>query len=180
MRCIHRVISRCRPVRCGAPRQDSAVQPGNRYNEISAQVVPGSVAALICNSAGWHQTGGALTLPHNMVMLPLPLYAPQLNPMENVWDYLRANQLAAGAWDDYDEILEPCAKAWNRFADDPDRIRSIGTRERATVNPQGGWHYVPDCKCGTMTCSSASAAAMCFCTPGSRRYCGHGRWIGSS
>jgi hypothetical protein len=97
--------------------------------EISTQVVPGSVAALVCNGAGWHQAGGALTLPHNIVMLPLPPYAPQLNPMENVWDYLRANKLAADAWDGYDEILEPCAKAWNWFVDDPDRIRSIGTRE---------------------------------------------------
>jgi hypothetical protein len=63
--------------------------------EISTQVTPGSIAALICDGAGWHQSGGALTLPDNIVLLPLPPYSPELNPMENVWDYLRANKLSA-------------------------------------------------------------------------------------
>jgi DDE superfamily endonuclease len=102
--------------------------------EISTQVAPGAVAALICDGAGWHQTGGSLTLPDNIVLLPLPPYAPELNPMENVWDYLRANKLSTGVWDDYDEILEACSEAWNWFVNDADRIRSIGTREWATVS----------------------------------------------
>ncbi len=102
--------------------------------EISAQVAPGSIAAVICDGAGWHQRGGDIKLPDNIVLLPLPPYAPELNPMENVWDYLRANKLSAGVWDSYDEILEACAEAWNWLVDDPDRIRSIGTREWATVN----------------------------------------------
>jgi transposase len=67
-------------------------------------------------------------------LLPLPPYAPELNPMENVWDYLQANKLSAGVWDDYDQILQACSEAWNWFVNDPDRIRSIGTRQWATVN----------------------------------------------
>jgi hypothetical protein len=77
--------------------------------EISTQVTPGSIAALICDGAGWHQSGGKLTLPDNVVMLPLPPYSPELNPMENVWDYLRANKLSTGIWDSYDDILIACA-----------------------------------------------------------------------
>jgi hypothetical protein len=102
--------------------------------EISTQVAPGSIAALICDGAGWHQSGGELKLPPNIVLLPLPPYAPELNPMENVWDYLRANKLSAGVWDSYEEILAACADAWKWLVDDPGRIRSIGTREWATVN----------------------------------------------
>jgi transposase len=102
--------------------------------EISTQVVPGAVAAVICDGAGWHQTGGRLKLPSNIVLIPLPPYSPELNSMENVWEYLRANWLSAGVWDSYDEILDACCEAWNWFANDPDRIRSIGTREWATVN----------------------------------------------
>jgi transposase len=60
--------------------------------EISAQVAPGSIAALICDGAGWNQRGGEIRLPDNIVLLPLPPYAPELNPMKNVWDYLRAAQ----------------------------------------------------------------------------------------
>ena len=102
--------------------------------EISTQVTPGSLAVLICDSAGWHQTGGELELPDNIVLLPLPAYSPELNPMENVWDYLRQNKLCAQMWDTYDDIFEACKSAWNWLISDPDRIRSIGTREWATVN----------------------------------------------
>jgi hypothetical protein len=102
--------------------------------EISTQVAPGAIAALICDGAGWHQTGGTLKLPDNIVLVPLPPYAPELNPMENVWEYLRANKLSTGVWDGYDQILDACSDAWNWFVNDPDRIRSIGTRDWTTVN----------------------------------------------
>lgn len=103
-------------------------------DEISTQVAPGATAAVICDGAGWHQTGGSLKLPSNIVLIPLPPYSPELNSMENVWDYLRANRLSAGVWDSYDEILNACCEAWNWFVNDPNRIRSIGTRNWATVN----------------------------------------------
>jgi hypothetical protein len=102
--------------------------------EISTQVAPGAIAGLVCDSAGWHQTGGELTVPDNIVLLPLPPYSPELNPMENVWEYLRGNKLCATVWDSYEAIVEACADAWNWFVNDPDRIRSIGTRGWATVN----------------------------------------------
>lgn len=102
--------------------------------EISTQVTPGSSAALVCDRAGWHQTGGELELPNNIVLLPLTPYSPELNPMENVWEYLRGNKLSARVWDSYEAIAEACAEAWNFFVNDPDRIRSIGIRDWATVN----------------------------------------------
>ena len=97
-------------------------------------MAPGAVAALICDRAGWHQTGGVLELPHNIKLVPLPPYAPELNPMENVWQYLRANKLSATVWENYDEIVDACAEAWNWFANDANRIKTIGTRDWATVN----------------------------------------------
>ena len=102
--------------------------------EISTQVAPGSIACLVCDSAGWHQTGGDLRVPNNIALLPLPPCSPELNPMENVWEYLRSNKLCARVWDIYEAIVEACADAWNFVVNDPDRIRSIGTRDWATVN----------------------------------------------
>jgi transposase len=102
--------------------------------EISTQVTPGSIAAVICDGAGWHQKSGELELPDNIVLVPMPPYTPELNSMENVWNYLRANKLSAGVWDSYDEILEACADARNWFIEDLDRIRSVGTRAWATVS----------------------------------------------
>ena len=102
--------------------------------EISTQIAQSSIAVVICDRAGWHQQGKDLMVPDNIRLLSLPPYSPELNPMENVWDYLRQNKLCALVWDTYDEILEACKTAWNFLIDDPGRIRSIGTREWACVN----------------------------------------------
>jgi len=102
--------------------------------EISTQVTAGAHAVLILDGAGWHQTGGELSIPDNITLLSLPPYAPELNSMENVWEYLRANKLCAVVWDTYDAIVEACREAWEFLTDDPDRIRSIGTRKWASVN----------------------------------------------
>jgi hypothetical protein len=102
--------------------------------EIGTQIAPGAHAALICDGAGWHQRGKKLRVPDNITLLPLPPYAPELNPMENVWEYLRSNKLCARVWNSYDHILAACKRAWDFLITDPDRIRSIGTREWACVN----------------------------------------------
>ena len=101
---------------------------------ISTKVAPSAHAVLVLDGAGWHQTGGKLIVPDNITLLPLPPYAPELNPMKNVWEYLRANKLCALVWDSYEQIVDACCKAWNWFASDPARICSIGTRDWAWVN----------------------------------------------
>ena len=101
--------------------------------EISTQVTPGCRAILICDGAGWHQTGGELDVPDNITLLSLPPYSPELNPMENVWQYLRSNQLCALVWDGYAAIVDACETAWNFLINDPERIRSIDSREWARV-----------------------------------------------
>jgi transposase len=67
-------------------------------------------------------------------LLKLAPYAPELNPMENVWQYLRANKLAITVFDSYEDILDKCADAWNFFATEPERITSITQREWIKVN----------------------------------------------
>jgi len=61
-------------------------------------------------------------------------YAPELNPVENVWQYLRANWLAISVFDDYDAIVDACCAAWNRLANQPHVITSIASRDWAKVN----------------------------------------------
>ncbi len=41
--------------------------------EISITVAPGAHAVLVCDGAGWHQTGGRLRVPGNITLLRLPL-----------------------------------------------------------------------------------------------------------
>jgi transposase len=102
--------------------------------EIGSQVTPGAHCVLICDGAGWHQCGGRLEVPTNISLLPLPPYSPELNPMENAWDYLRGNRLSHRVCDSYDAIVLACAEAWTFLTNDPDRIRSIAHRHWANVS----------------------------------------------
>ena len=101
--------------------------------EIGRNVTPGSHAVIVLDGAGWHQTGGKLKLPHNISLLKLPPYSPELNPVENIWQYLRQNQLSNRVFDSYNAIVEACCHAWNTLAAEPGRIKSIATRHWASV-----------------------------------------------
>jgi hypothetical protein len=102
--------------------------------EISTQIAPGAHAVLVCDGAGWHQKGKKLRVPDNITLLSLPPYAPELNPTETVWEYLRANKLCRLVWNSYEEIVQACKEAWDFLINDPDRIASVGIREWAYVN----------------------------------------------
>ena len=74
--------------------------------EIGRQVAPGAHAVVTLDGAGWHQTGGKLRVPDNISLLPLPPYSPELNPVENVWQFLRQNQLSNRVFETYDAIVD--------------------------------------------------------------------------
>ena len=108
------------------PRADTHAMSAHLV-EISRTVAPEAHAVVVLDGAGWHGAR-ALVVPDNLTLVPLPPYAPELNPVENVWAYLRANRLAISVLDTYEDILARCCDAWNFFADDPERVRSITTR----------------------------------------------------
>jgi transposase len=102
--------------------------------EISRLVAPGAHAVVTLDGAGWHQPGGKLRMPDNISLLPLPPYSPELNPVENVWQFLRQNRLSNRVYDTYDAIVDACCDAWNTLIADPARITTIATRDWAPVN----------------------------------------------
>jgi hypothetical protein len=52
-----------------------------------------------------------------------------LNPVENVWQFMRENWLSNRVFKSYDDILDHCCHAWNKLVDQPRRIMSIGLRD---------------------------------------------------
>ncbi len=86
--------------------------------EINRHVTAGVHAVLALDQAGWH-TSPKLQVPENISLLPLPPYAPELNPVENVWVYLRANFLNHRVWNSYDAIVGACCAAWNKLMSTP-------------------------------------------------------------
>ncbi|NKC03105.1 hypothetical protein HED55_06315 [Ochrobactrum haematophilum] len=61
--------------------------------EISRHVGRNTHAVLILDQAGWHLTD-KLVLPDNITLIPISSKAPELNPMENIWQFMRDNWLS--------------------------------------------------------------------------------------
>lgn len=97
---------------------------------VSAKIAPGAHAVLVLDRAGWHLTPKLVT-PPNITILALPPRAPELNPTENIWQFMRDNWLSNRVFKSYDDILDHCSHAWNRLIDEPWRIMSIGSRDWA-------------------------------------------------
>ncbi len=95
--------------------------------EIAQAVVPGDHAVLLVDQAGWHLSH-RLVIPSNITVVPLPPKCPELNPVENVWQFMRDNWLSNRVFRSYDNILDHCTDAWNRLIDQPWTIMSIGLR----------------------------------------------------
>ncbi len=100
--------------------------------EISRRVRRGAHAILVLDGAGWH-TSPRLQVPNNIRLLPLPRYAPELNPVETLWEYLRGNLLSHRVWESYEAIVDACCRAWNALMHMPREIASITTRTWAQV-----------------------------------------------
>ena len=75
-----------------------------------------------------------LELPENITLLPLPPRAPELNPVENIWHFLRQNWLSNRVFKSYDDILDHWCYAGNQLASQPWTIMSIGLRNWAQVD----------------------------------------------
>jgi hypothetical protein len=102
-------------------------------DEISANVAPGAHAVVLLDRAGWHTTG-KLRRPDNLTLMPLPPRSPELNPQENVWQYLRQRYLSNRVFDTYEAIIEAVCDAWARLLAEPTRITSIGSRQWASTS----------------------------------------------
>ena len=101
-------------------------------DEIARTVARGAHAVLLLDRAGWHTTGN-LAVPNNITLIFLPSRAPELNPVENIWQYLRANWLSNRVFETYGDIIKAACGAWRNLTAQPQTITSIGTREWALV-----------------------------------------------
>ena len=98
--------------------------------EIATEVAPGAHAVLMVDQAGWHLSP-RIIVPDNITLVPLPPKCPELNPTENIWQFMRDNWISNRVFKSYDDIVDHCCEAWNKLIDQPWRIMSIGMRDWA-------------------------------------------------
>jgi transposase len=113
------------------PRADTEAMQ-KHLDEIAREVADGAHAVVILDQAGWHTTA-KLRIPGNLTLVPLPPASPELNPQENIWQYLRQTYLSNRVFESYAAILDACQDAWRRLLNETGRIASIATRQWAII-----------------------------------------------
>ena len=96
--------------------------------EIAIAVAPGAHAVLLVDQAGWHLSA-KLAVPDTITIVPLPPKCPELNPVENVWQFMRDNWLSNRIFQSGEDLVGHCCEAWNKLVDQPWHIMSIGLRD---------------------------------------------------
>jgi len=99
--------------------------------EIATEVAPGAHAVLLIDQAGWHLSS-RLVVPPNITLVALPPKCPELNPVENVWQFMRDNWLSNRIFTSYTDLLDHCCEAWNKLINQPWTIMSVGLRHWAS------------------------------------------------
>jgi transposase len=84
---------------------------------ISTKIKPGSHAVVIMNGAGRHTQDIAQGI-NNVSILKLPAYSPELNPIEQIWSWLRQQHLVNRCFEGYEDIVNACSSACNHFRED--------------------------------------------------------------
>jgi len=79
---------------------------------------------LIWDNAGFH-TGAGVVVLANITLLPLPPYAPELNPVENLWHYLRSHYWSLRVYKDYEELKESAVVAWREVCLVAELVRTV-------------------------------------------------------
>lgn len=101
-------------------------------DKFAETIKPDEHVVMLIDGAGWHSAGD-LKFPAAITPIKLPPYAPETNPIERVWEYLKERYLSQRLLNDYDAIVEATCIAWNKLVAETGRIASL------TWTP---WHTV--------------------------------------
>ena len=101
-------------------------------SQISMATTKGRYSVVVTDGAGYHQD--TLTEKFaNLSTLQLPAYSPELNPIEQVWSWLRQHNLANQCFENYDDIVNKVSSAWNHFIESPKRVIKLCQRKWAVL-----------------------------------------------
>lgn len=106
-----------------APYLDTTIV--NQFlSQFAKELAPGVHAVMIWDQAGFH-TAHALSIPPTVTLIELPPYSPELNPVENLWHYLRSHHWSNRHYEDYAALMNAAIHAWRKAALDPEIIKTV-------------------------------------------------------
>ena len=97
----------------------------NAFLEQFSRGLPADVhAAMVLDRAGWH-TAAALTVPANVTLILLPPKSPELNPVENLWHYLRSHYWSNRLYPTWEDLRHAAVAAWRAVCLVPELVKSV-------------------------------------------------------
>ncbi len=94
------------------------------FDQLTKEIAADVHVVLIWDQAGFH-TSGELKVPANVTLLPLPPRSPELNPVENLWHWLRSHYWSNRSYGDYDALREAACDAWQRSCLNPELVTNV-------------------------------------------------------
>jgi len=92
------------------------------------QAFAGDFCLMLLDGAGWHRAR-ELRVPATIKLIPLPPYSPELNPVEHVWEYLRANSFKNFSLNPLDEVVDILSDGLRFLSQQPATVRSMTNYE---------------------------------------------------
>jgi len=106
-----------------APRLDTDIV--NLFLDQLSKTLDSDVqAVLVWDGAGYHRAND-LVCPTNITLVGLPPYSPELNPVENLWHYLRSHHWSNRKYDTVDDLFDAAETAWRATCLAPETIRTV-------------------------------------------------------
>jgi transposase len=92
--------------------------------EFSRTLADEEHAVLLWDGAGFHRSG-ELQVPANITTVQLPAYSPELNPVENLWHYLKSHHWSNRVYANADALESAAIQAWQRSVLTPELIKTV-------------------------------------------------------
>jgi transposase len=92
--------------------------------QFAAELPPDVHAVMVLDRAGWH-TAAALRVPANVTLAHLPPKSPELNPVENLWHYLRSHYWSNRLYATWQDLKAAAVEAWRRVCLVPELVKTI-------------------------------------------------------
>ena len=127
-------------VRVGTGATSAFIMPGldteviNLFLEQFSKGLPAGVHAVLTRDGAGYHTGGGLVVPANVSLIQLPPYSPELNPVENLWHYLRSHHWSNRTYEGYKGLEREAIRSLRAVCGDAERVKSICKAEYVRVS----------------------------------------------
>jgi transposase len=92
--------------------------------QFSQRLAPDEHAVLLWDGAGFHRSH-KLQMPENITPIQLPAYSPELNPIENLWHYVKSHHWSNRAYASHEELEQAVIQAWHKSVLNTDLMKTV-------------------------------------------------------